>query len=117
MHKKSLDISVRVHGAEHESVADCYTCMSSVHNLQGTYEEALDLVRKSLEILIKVHGPDHASVADAYSDMATVLMSLGKYEEALALLQQEELLKKLEAMKRRSWLPSGLVSAGFLKNV
>ncbi|KAJ1478763.1 hypothetical protein T484DRAFT_1816649 [Baffinella frigidus] len=57
---------------------------------------------QTLDININVHGPYHSSVSTSYNNMATVYESEGKHEEALALLNNVEVLKKLEAMKRLS---------------
>ena len=102
MYKQYLRICIKEHGPDHPSVATPYNNMACVYNTQGKYEEALELFRKSLDIRIQAYGPEHSSVATAYGNIARMFMCQGKNKEALALLKKVGLLKKLEAMKRRS---------------
>ena len=59
LYRKSLDIFIKVFGADHPSVATTYSNMGCVYNSQGKYEEALRLFEKSLAIDIEVYGPEH----------------------------------------------------------
>ena len=79
-----------------------YKHLAAVHNLQCDHDKALELLRTSVDMTIQALGPEHASVATSYNTMARMFRWQGRHKEAAALLEKVELLKKLEAMKRRS---------------
>ncbi|KAJ1469068.1 hypothetical protein T484DRAFT_1982955, partial [Baffinella frigidus] len=89
LYRKSLDLSIKVHGEEHPDVATSYNNIASLFQSQGKYPEALELHTKSLAIDLKLHGPEHPGVARSYNNMACVYFkSQGKEKEAMEFFEK-----------------------------
>jgi tetratricopeptide (TPR) repeat protein len=57
--QKALEIELKLHGNEHESVAFRFNNMATVYLDQGNHVKAKEIATKAYHIFLKVLGPDH----------------------------------------------------------
>jgi tetratricopeptide (TPR) repeat protein len=71
-YQKDLEITVRLVGLDHPSVATSKYNVASAYEKQGKLEEARQLFLECEQIYSKVHGAQHEETVDAARRAATV---------------------------------------------
>ena len=82
-YEKTLAISEKILGKEHQDRVTAYNNMAMVYHAQGNYNLALEYYGKALEISEKVLGKEHPRTAAHYNNIALVYSSLGNHDLAL----------------------------------
>eukprot|EP01047_Picozoa_sp_COSAG01_P003468 COSAG01_NODE_103_length_26263_cov_31.957728_12_plen_744_part_00 len=85
LYTRALDITVKVQGKEHVSVADTVGNMAIVYDKQGEYGRALKSYERALGIYEKAYGEQHVSVGKTLRGMAVVYQQQGEDGQALKL--------------------------------
>jgi tetratricopeptide (TPR) repeat protein len=89
--EKTLNISIKIYGPEHENVAVSYDNLSACFKDLGRLNEALVANEHDWAICSKILGMDDPDTISCLSKKATILQGLGKLKEAL--LVRDEVLQ------------------------
>jgi tetratricopeptide (TPR) repeat protein len=91
---QTLEVTKRLLGEDHLSVAVSLNNVALLYEAQGRYEEAEPLFLQTLEVTKRLLGEDHPDVAIGLNNLAYLYESQGRYEEAEPLYLQALKLKK-----------------------
>ncbi len=93
-YNKALATYQKVHGENHDEVADCYDHLGIVYWNTGNNEQALEFMNKALSIRKNLYQENHAEVAASYNNMGLVYAqrqpfeAVEFYEKALAIYKK-----------------------------
>ena len=82
LERDTLEITRRVHGAEHADTLASLTNLASTLAYQGRYSEAEKLQRETLEIQRRVLGPEFPATLGTLNNLAFSLEHQARYAEA-----------------------------------
>ena len=85
---KALELTRRLLGDEHPSVATSLNNLAQLYYSQGRYAEAEPLYLQALELWRRLLGDEHPDVAKSLNKLAGLYDSQGRYAEAEPLFQQ-----------------------------
>ena len=88
LHERSLEILLRIRGANHRSVAATLTNLGITTASMGEFEKAREYYERALAIDEKLSGPEHPETASTLVNLADVAVRKGDADEAVALLQR-----------------------------
>ena len=80
--KGAIEISEKVYGPDHPTVATMVNNLGSVLQDLGELQEAKKCFERALKIDENVYGPDHLSVAITVNNLGLVLRDMGNLQEA-----------------------------------
>jgi serine/threonine-protein kinase len=93
--ERALELRRRIHGADHQNVAESLVALADVYRVLNRLEEAEALLREALAMERDLVGDEHRLVARTMSELSLTLRDAGDYEEA------EPLAREALAMRRR----------------
>ena len=92
LYAEALETRRRIHGPEHEEIAESLRDLSTLRHLQGDMGAAEELARETLEMRRRLLGEEHPTVAAARTDLGRVHLfqgnlaaAEGEFSEAVAL--------------------------------
>jgi len=92
--KKSLNITIKLLGKEHTSLAHKYNNLGVLYNEEGEYSKALDCHKKALVITKKAYGENHISTAACYANMGLIYKKTRDYPNALKYQEKALAIQK-----------------------
>ena len=101
--QKSLDLQVKMFGADSMQVALLYNNLGmSLMNL-GDLDGAEEKLTQSLKIYEKIYGPDHAEIASSLNNVGLMYSKRGKYAEATAAYRRASKIADEKLKKTDPW--------------
>ncbi|MGQ0722938.1 MAG: tetratricopeptide repeat protein [Candidatus Eiseniibacteriota bacterium] len=88
LNQRVLDISRRVLGERHPSLADNLINLGAVRSQLGRHDEAERWFREALDLTRSWYGDDHPKAATNRTMLARALVSQGRLDEAVVELEQ-----------------------------
>jgi eukaryotic-like serine/threonine-protein kinase len=85
---RSLDMQIRLYGAQSRQVADVLDSLASIRRAQGNLKEAESFARRALIANETTVGIDHKDTGYFRISLAVIVAKLGKYAEAETLLRR-----------------------------
>lgn len=96
--RRAIDVSERVHGTEHISLAGQWRILGAVHQQRGEPQEAIRGLRRELAIVQAALGDSHRRAAEAHVEVGKLLIESGDRAAAMVELEQAAaILRKLDA--------------------
>ena len=92
--KRDLEITLRVLGEKHPSVAHSLESLAVAYTAQGKYTDAEPLFRQSLNLYRESGGEKTAACARVLNNLGFLYVQIGNFESALPLLQRALELRK-----------------------
>ncbi len=109
--REGLALAEKTEGREGLTVASLHRNLAIIAASRSHYADALAQVQSTFEIHTKILGPEHPQTLDDMVDIAQYEQHLGRYREA------GELLKKTDALQRRTLGEDSPARAGTLVNL
>ncbi len=83
--EQSLELRLRLHGAESAEVAETQTKLGILRRDQGDYAAAESLLGSSLAIRQRLYGAGNASVGETQNELAALRRLQGRFDDAVRL--------------------------------
>lgn len=109
--RKALEMTRRLLGAEHVTVATCMNNLANLISRKESYDEAESLLRDALAMRRRLLGRENTYVAQSMNNLAELLRELGRHDEA------EELYREALELYRRLLSEDDYSMIGILRNL
>lgn len=83
LHRKSLEIKLKVLSENDPSLVDSYNSIGDIHLKKSQYKEAYSSYSQALSIAVKFYGDDNLNVAVCYTNLGGICQKQENYIDAL----------------------------------